>query len=110
MQCQQLVLVALAVCVFAAEKQDQEAAEQYFLRYGSVRIFLFIFIHLFLDCDAYNVLFYRLFSIHPGTTPTLTPLATPTPLPTLVPTLVLMLPPMPTLATRYVFKSIRYVE
>ena len=29
------VLVALAVCVFAAdEAQDQEAAEQYFLRYG----------------------------------------------------------------------------
>ena len=36
------VLVALAICVFAAdEAQDQEAAEQYFLRYG------LIFIHSF---------------------------------------------------------------
>ena len=30
-----MVLVALAICVFATEeKQDQEAAEQYFARYG----------------------------------------------------------------------------
>ena len=50
------------------------------------------------------IMSYWLFSILPGTTPTLTPLATPTPLVTLLPTPP-TLPPTPTPATRYVFKS-----
>lgn len=48
-----------------------------------------------------------LYSILPGTTPTLTVLPTPTPPVTLLPTLPTppTLPPMPTMATRYIFKS-----
>ena len=42
----QLVLVALAACVFAA--QDQEAAEQYFLRYGSYPSWYCILYHYFI--------------------------------------------------------------
>jgi len=48
------VLVALAICVFAAdEAQDQEAAEQYFLRYGL--IFIHSFQINFLDFKNYLI-------------------------------------------------------
>lgn len=90
-------MVALAVCVFAAEVQDQEAAEQYFLRYGTVRIIFLNFVYFLTEM---LIMSYWLFSILPGTTPTLTPLATPTPLVTLPPTPP-TLPLTPTLATRY---------
>ena len=46
-----LVLIALIACVFA-ETQDQETAEQYFLRYGYYPV-LFIYLILFISLTIY---------------------------------------------------------
>ena len=96
-------MVALAVCVFATETQDQEAAEQYFRTYGTVRL-----IHIqYRFIDSSNLML-RIFlnSILPGTTRVLvsapltpalpSPLTPPPPSPlTPEPTLVtLPLPPL----------------